>query len=176
MNFNVTSNQTVDLGTTISLSADADALDEVVVTGVVDIAKDRKTPVSSFNHTRLLKYSEKLGAHRNFRRFLNNTPSIYATKQGGGFGDARINIRGFDTQNSAVMINGIPVNDMENGAVYWSNWAGLSDVATAIQVQRGLGSSKLTVSSVGGTINVVTRSADREEGGFASSSVVITII
>ncbi|MGB0788685.1 MAG: TonB-dependent receptor plug domain-containing protein, partial [Marinirhabdus sp.] len=87
------------------------------------------------------------------------------TKQGGGYGDARINIRGFDTQNSAVLINGVPVNDMENGVVYWSNWAGLSDVASGIQVQRGLGTSKLVVSSVGGTINVVTRSADRKEGG-----------
>jgi hypothetical protein len=36
------------------------------------------------------------------------------------------------------MINGVPVNDMENGAVYWSNWAGLSDVTSA-NVQRGLG-------------------------------------
>ena len=48
---------------------------------------------------------EKLGSQE-FPEILSNTPSIYATKQGGGFGDARINIRGFDTQNSAVMING----------------------------------------------------------------------
>jgi outer membrane cobalamin receptor len=59
-----------------------------------------------------------------------------------------LNIRGFDQRNIAVMINGVPVNDMENGAVYWSNWAGLSDV-TSVQVQRGLGSSKLAISSVG---------------------------
>jgi iron complex outermembrane receptor protein len=57
------------------------------------------------------------------------------------------------------MINGMPVNDMENGWVYWSNWAGLTDVTSAIQVQRGLGSSKLAISSVGGTINVLTRAA-----------------
>ena len=37
------------------------------------------------------------------------------------------------------MINGVPVNDMENGRVYWSNWAGLSDVTSSMQVQRGLG-------------------------------------
>ena len=55
------------------------------------------------------------------------------------------------------MINGQPVNDMENGWVYWSNWAGLADVTTAMQVQRGLGASKLAISTVGGTINVVTK-------------------
>ncbi|MBT0606993.1 TonB-dependent receptor [Aequorivita echinoideorum] len=155
----------------ISMTTDTDALEEVVITasGVVDIAKDRETPVA-VSTIRSEEIQEKLGSQE-FPEILNNTPSIYATKQGGGFGDARINIRGFDTQNSAVLINGIPVNDMENGIVYWSNWAGLSDVASAIQVQRGLGSSKLTVSSVGGTINVITRSADRQEGGFFSGTV-----
>ena len=100
-----------------------------------------------------------------FPEILANTPSVYATKAGGGFGDSRINIRGFDQRNIAIMVNGMPVNDMENGAVYWSNWAGLSDVTSAMQVQRGLGSSKLAISSVGGTINVLTRTADMKEGG-----------
>ena len=41
------------------------------------------------------------------------------------------------------MIDGIPVNDMENGWVYWSNWSGLDAFVTSnIQVQRGLGASK----------------------------------
>ena len=26
------------------------------------------------------------------------------------------------------MVNGVPVNDMESGWVYWSNWSGLADV------------------------------------------------
>ena len=59
----------------------------------------------------------------------------------------------------------MPVNDMENGRVYWSNWAGLSDVTSAMQVQRGLGSSPLPISSVGGTINIVTKSTELSEGG-----------
>ncbi|UBZ08302.1 TonB-dependent receptor [Salegentibacter mishustinae] len=164
--FDVANGATQDLGT-IALGVDADALAEVVITGIADLAKDRETPVA-VSTIRAAEIQEKLGSQE-FPEILNNTPSIYATKQGGGFGDARINIRGFDTNNSAVMINGVPINDMENGAVYWSNWAGLSDVASAIQVQRGLGSSKLAVSSVGGTINVITRAADRAEGGFVTA-------
>ncbi len=39
---------------------------------------------------------------------LNTTPSVYATQQGGGAGDARINVRGFNQRNVAVMINGVP--------------------------------------------------------------------
>ncbi|MFL1894600.1 TonB-dependent receptor [Aquimarina sp. 2-A2] len=164
--FDVT-NGDQDLGV-ISLSLD-NSLEEVIITGVVDIAKDRETPVA-VSTIKAAEIQEKLGSQE-LPEILNNTPSIYATKQGGGFGDARINIRGFNQENTAVLINGIPINDMENGAVYWSNWAGLADVTTAMQVQRGLGSSKLAISSVGGTINVLTRSADKKEGGFVSTSV-----
>ncbi len=166
INYDVT-NGNQDLGTII-LALD-NSLEEVLITGVVDIAKDRETPVA-VSTIKAADIQEKLGSQE-LPEILNNTPSVYATRQGGGFGDARINVRGFDQENTAVLINGIPVNDMENGAVFWSNWAGLSDVTSAMQVQRGLGSSKLAISSVGGTINVLTRSADKQEGGFASTSI-----
>jgi outer membrane cobalamin receptor len=166
INFSVSGGKTVDLGAVV-LTSNANSLDEVVVkSSVVDVAKDRKTPVA----VSTIKASEiqaKLG-NQEFPEILANTPSVYATKAGGGFGDSRINIRGFDQRNIAVLINGVPVNDMENSAVYWSNWAGLSDVTSAMQVQRGLGSSKLAISSVGGTINVLTRTADMKEGGNVS--------
>ena len=144
---------------TISLQPDAEELEGVIVTGILDIAKDRETPVA-VSTIRASEIQEKLGSQE-LPEILKTTPSIYATKTGGGFGDGRINIRGFDSQNSAIMINGIPVNDMENGRVFWSNWAGLSDVTTAMQVQRGLGSSKLAISSVGGTINIITKSTEK---------------
>jgi hypothetical protein len=54
------------------------------------------------------------------------------------------------------MINGVPVNDMENGWVYWSNWDGLGDASNSIQVQRGLSAVNLATPSVGGTMNIIT--------------------
>jgi hypothetical protein len=158
-----------DLGT-ISLVLSTSEIEEVVVKSTtVDIAKSRKTPVA-VSTIKAAEIQEKLG-NQEFPEMLNNTPSVYATKSGGGFGDSRVNIRGFNQNNIAVLINGVPVNDMENSAVYWSNWAGLSDVTSAMQVQRGLGSSKLAISSVGGTINVVTKSANQKEGGVYASSI-----
>lgn len=147
----------------IVMENDGETLDAIVISGVVDIAKERQTPVA-VSTIKASEIQDKLGSQE-FPEVLATTPSVYATKQGGGFGDARINIRGFNQRNVAVMINGMPVNDMENGWVYWSNWAGLSDVTSAMQVQRGLGSSKLAISSVGGTINVITDTADKKEGG-----------
>ena len=155
---------------TIVLKDESSQLGEVVVkTTVIDVAKDRKTPVAS-STIKAAEIREKLG-NQEFPEVLANTPSVYATKSGGGFGDSRISVRGFAQENVAVMINGVPVNDMENSRVFWSNWAGLSDVTSAMQVQRGLGSSKLAISSVGGTINVITRSADMKQGGSFSATM-----
>ena len=42
------------------------------------------------------------------------------------------------------MINGVPQNDMENGWVYWSNWDGVGDATSSIQMQRGLSAVNLS--------------------------------
>lgn len=149
-----------DLGT-IELESNAIGLKDVVVTSSVAIR--RKTPVAiSVIEPDMLE--AKLSSQE-FPEILKSTPGVYATKQGGGYGDSRVNLRGFEAANIAVMVNGVPVNDMEWGGVYWSNWAGLSDVTRSLQVQRGLGASKVSAPSVGGTINIVTKSTDAEKGG-----------
>ena len=144
-------------------------LSGVTVFGTADFAIDRDQAVTQSTLT-AADIQERIG-NLELPEMLNSTPGVYATKGGGAFGDSRINLRGFDSQNIAVLINGIPVNDMENGRVYWSNWAGLSDVVSAMQVQRGLGASKLAISSVGGTINILTKSTDLNEGGKISTMV-----
>ena len=150
----------IDLGL-VQLESDAVGLAEVSV--FANIAIDRKTPVPVSNIMPEM-IETKLGMQE-YPEILKSTPGVYATKQGGAFGDSRINIRGFNARNSAVMINGVPVNDMENGWVYWSNWAGLSEVTRTMQVQRGLGASKVAIPSVGGTINILTKTTDAEAGG-----------
>ena len=143
---------------------DSIALEEVVVSsGIIDVAKERETPIAVSTIT-AREVQLKVG-NMEFPEIMNKTPGVYATKQGGGYGDSRISLRGFDQRNTSFLINGQPVNDMENGWVYWSNWAGLTEVASGIQIQRGLGASKLAVPSVGGTVSIFTKSAERAQGG-----------
>ena len=142
-------------------------LNEVQV--VADIAIDRETPVA-FSTIPMKKINEEL-ASQDIPMVLNSTPGVYATQSGGGDGDARITIRGFNQRNVAVMIDGIPVNDMENGWVYWSNWFGLDAVTSNIQVQRGLGASKIAIPSVGGTMNILTKGTGNKAGGSVKQSV-----
>ena len=161
---------TVDDFMEIYLEPDLNQLGEVVVTsGVIDIAKVRETPVA----VSTISPSEialKVG-NQEFPEIMNKTPGVYATKQGGGYGDSRISLRGFDQRNTSFLINGQPVNDMENGWVYWSNWQGLTDVASGIQLQRGLGASRLAVPSVGGTVSIFTKAAEARKGASVQQSV-----
>ena len=125
-------------------------------------AEERRTPVA-FTDVSKAQIQTQLGS-RDLPLVLSVTPSVYSTAQGGGAGDARINVRGFSQRNTAVMINGVPVNDMENGWVYWSNWDGLGDAATSIQLQRGLSAVNLATPSIGGTLNVITDPSQQRPG------------
>ena len=148
----------------IKLAPEAIALEDVTITG--QMARTQQTPVAVSQVT-ALEIEERL-AGQEFPEVLKNTPGVHANGQGGGWGDSEIWMRGFDNTNVATMINGVPMNDMEGGTVYWSNWQGLGDVTSVMQTQRGMGASKLSAPSVGGTINIVTKGIDAKKGGFLS--------
>ena len=149
-----------DMGT-IRLEPDAQMLADVVITQ--SVGKTRQTPVamSTIDSEQI---AFKLG-NGELLEMLKTTPGVYTRSEGGGWGDAKTRMRGFQSENVAMLVNGIPVNDMEWGGVYMSNWAMLSDVASSIQTQRGLGATMLSTPSIGGTINITTRTIDVEKGG-----------
>lgn len=145
----------------IVMTTDGQVLKDVVVTSQMAVA--RKTPVA-VSQVPMSFIEEKIGTQE-FPEILKSTPGVHANKEGGGYGDSEIYMRGFDNTNIAVMVNGVPMNDMENQNVYWSNWAGLTDVTRTMQTQRGLGASKVSAPSVGGTINIITKSLEAKKGG-----------
>ena len=149
-----------ELGT-VRLETDGRTLSDVIVTSQIAVA--RKTPVA-VSSVPMSFIEEKIGTQE-FPEILKSTPGVHANKEGGGYGDSEIYMRGFDNANIAVMVNGVPMNDMENQKVYWSNWAGLTDVTRTMQTQRGLGASKVSAPSVGGTINIITKGLDAKKGG-----------
>jgi len=142
-------------------------LDTVLELSELEIVSSRSDNKSPFAVTTLPKKDivNRL-ASRDLPNVLNTAPSIYSTNQGGGAGDSRLNVRGFNQRNVAIMINGVPVNDMENGWVYWSNWDGVGDATSNIQVQRGLSGVNLATPSIGGTINIISDPAARTKGGY----------
>lgn len=157
----VSNGQATNLGM-IAVPSSSIGLAEVQVISSVAVARQTPVAVSTLKAEQI---ESKIGSQE-FPEILKSTPGVYATKSGGGFGDGRINVRGFNSQNVAVLINGVPVNDMENGQVYWSNWAGLTDATSIMQVQRGLGAARVAVPSIGGTINIISKATDMDKGGF----------
>lgn len=162
----ITAGQNSNIGS-ISLGEGSLAIKGIEV--IADIAIERKTPVAASSISS--EYIETKLGNQEFPEVLKVTPSVYATKGSGGAGDARINIRGFSQENLMLMINGIPVNGMEDNKVYWSNWAGLGDVTRTMNVQRGLGASKLSDAAIGGAINIITKTTDMDKGGNVFTSI-----
>ena len=152
----------MDVSRTVNFSLEPSMI-EMSGLEVLASRADEKTPVAYTNVSKA-EMEVRLGSQE-IPMVLNTTPSVYATQQGGGAGDARINVRGFNQRNVAVMINGVPQNDMENGWVYWSNWDGVGDATSSIQMQRGLSAVNLATPSIGGTMNIITDPASMERGG-----------
>ena len=150
----------------IELKIDAKTLRDVTITS--QLAVPRKTPVAVSN-VLASQIEERLG-NDEFVEALKFSPGVHPNRVGGSWADSEIFVRGFDNTNVATLINGIPVNDMENGTVYWSNWASLSEVTSVMQVQRGIGATKLSAPSVGGTINIITKGIEAKKGGSVSQS------
>ena len=151
----------------IELTPKSIGLEEAEI--ISSVAYDRKSAVSVSNVDRKT-ITKELG-NQEFPQILKVIPSTYATREGGGAGDARINIRGFQQENIELLLNGVPVSSVENGLVYWSNWLGLAGATNSIQVQRGLGASQAATNSIGGTINIITRPSETQKGGYITQSL-----
>jgi iron complex outermembrane receptor protein len=154
---------------TVLINPNSASMKEVVVNANPSLKINRQTPVAASSVGQI--YIDEHGAGAEFPELMKMTPGVTVSRGGGGYGDSRINIRGFSSNNVALLINGIPVNDVEAGKIYWNDWAGLEDVTTSMQVQRGLGASTIAVPSMGGTIDITTRNTELKEGGTISQSI-----
>ncbi len=166
--FNYPLNMEGDLNLgTITVESSSVGIESVEV--VADVAITRKTPVAVSNISG--DFIEERTGNQELTEVLAVAPSVFASQETGGYGDSRLTVRGFNDENVVVMVNGVPVNDMENSALYWSNWTGLQDVAGKVQIQRGLGATLLAVPSIGGTVNIISKATDAQKGGWASAKI-----
>ena len=133
-----------------------------VALGGVEVLADR------VDNTSAIPYDDYTKADIDFRlggrglpKALSTLPNVYV-ENGGGWDDENVYVRGFDDRYTSYLINGIPMNDMENGNLYFSNWSVLADVASVVQVQRGAGSVNLATPSLGGVVNFMSMPASSE--------------
>ncbi|MFH1700856.1 MAG: TonB-dependent receptor [Candidatus Zixiibacteriota bacterium] len=88
---------------------------------------------------------------------LDLTPNLYSySDAGGGLGYSYLSIRGFNARRAPVYINGIPLNDPEDHALYFIDLPDFASHLDNVQVQRGVGNSLYGDPSFGGSINLLT--------------------
>lgn len=127
-------------------------LDEITISG--GMVTESNSPVSISSVSRKVLQTQ-LG-EQPLPLIMNNIPGVFSSRTGGGSGDAQLSIRGFNQENIGLLLNGIPINSVENGLVFWNNWLGLSHAIAEVQVQKGPGVSNVAINSVGGSLNIVT--------------------
>ena len=92
-------------------------------------------------------------------RLLQGSRDVYVNTAGFDFGQARYRVRGYDSENYIVLMNGIPVNDMETGRAYYSNWGGLNDATRMTEGYDGVGVLRNTFGGIGGARNITVRAS-----------------
>jgi len=90
---------------------------------------------------------------------LQSSQDIFVSTAGFTFGQTRFKIRGYDSENTAVLMNGVQLNDLETGGAYWSSWGGLNDVTRNQEIDPGISNSKYSFGEVGGVTNMITRAS-----------------
>jgi hypothetical protein len=135
-----------------------------VALGGVEVLAERvdNTSAIPFNEYTKADIDFRLGG-RGLPKALSTLPNVYV-ENGGGWDDENVYVRGFDDRYTSYLINGVPMNDMENGNLFFSNWSVLADVASVVQVQRGAGSVNLATPSLGGVVNFMSAPASTEPG------------
>ena len=99
------------------------------------------------------------------------TPSIYAQSDNGqGNGYSYMRMRGLDQTRINFNLNGIPLNEMEDQGLYFSNMPGFYNYLSSINVERGVGSSKYGNTSIAGSVDMETKSMS--DSGLEISTVL----
>ncbi len=81
------------------------------------------------------------------------------------FSSSFFKVRGLDSDNGSVLINGIEMNKIYNGRPQWSNWGGLNDVMRHQELTPGLKPSSYQFGGILGSSNINVRASEMGAGG-----------
>jgi hypothetical protein len=86
------------------------------------------------------------------------------------FNAVRFRQRGYDAEWSTAVVNGIPMNNSEDGNTPWAYWSGLNDVTRNTQMTQGLRAGDMDFGSIGNTMIIDMRAfKQREQTQFGYS-------
>lgn len=90
---------------------------------------------------------------------LQSSKDVFVSKAAYTLSSARFRMRGYGSENASVYMNGVSLNDMESGRVYWSSWGGLNDALRNTNILNGITASDFGFGGVGGATNMAVRAS-----------------
>ncbi|WP_321310744.1 carboxypeptidase-like regulatory domain-containing protein [Marinifilum fragile] len=104
------------------------------------------------------------GSKENISGLLASSKDVFVSNAGYVFSQLRFKTRGYSSDNTSIRMNGMLMNDMENGRGYWYKWGGLNDATRNQEIQYGLGANGFGFGGFGGTTNINTMAIDQRVG------------
>jgi iron complex outermembrane receptor protein len=146
------------------------------------VRAEARAPVTTTNLDRETLAARNLG--QEVPALLLTTPSVtqYADA-GSSSGYSYLSLRGIQQTRLNVTLDGVPLNEPEDSAVYFSNYGDLAASIGSVQIQRGTGVSAAGAASYGGSVNFASLDpADRREvavelggGSYATRHAALTL-
>ena len=108
------------------------------------------------------------GGDQNTSGLLQSSRDVFAASAGFNFSAARFRIRGYNSDQTAILLNGVPMNDTETGWGEWFLWGGLNDVTRYSETKNWLTNNPYHFAGIGGYSNVNARATNIRKGGRLS--------
>ena len=135
-----------------------------------DVTEDQDLSLITITDDEL---NDDASAADNIAGLLQATRDLYLRTAAFEFSSSFFRIKGLDSGNGKVLINGIEMNKINDGRAQWSNWGGLNDVLRNQEFSNGLAPSNYTFGGVLGSTNINTRASQQRAGtriSYASSN------
>lgn len=127
------------------------------------IRADEEVPVTTSELDR--ERIDELDNGQDVPMILSRTPSVvsWADAGAGGSGYSYFSLRGIGITRINMTLDGVPLNDPAESALYFANFTDFASNIDSVQIQRGVGTSTVGAASYGGSINFTTLQPSDEQ-------------
>ena len=120
----------------------------------VDMGNIRLTPIIKTDNESTALVSEEMQSDDEGQRvssLLTASNDLFERTATFNFNVARFRIRGLGSEYGTMYLNGMPVEDLEDGFISWSTWGGLNDVMRSVSRSNSLESPYFDFGSLTGS-------------------------
>ncbi len=108
--------------------------------------------------------AQEESGEENISGLLHGSRDVFLSAAAYNLGQLRFKIRGYDNRYTEIDINGVPMENLDNGRVYWSLWGGLNAVTRYKTSYLGLQKNDMTFGNLGGSTNIDMYPSKNREG------------